>query len=220
MAENSQMDKKQSDIDPDRFDSDMFAEEKSDDTSDTISIDFNCLSDELRPAQKVIYMLETRQPLIRLYDKLKHQKDNNTNSAVLNVNFKPAMNATLHQKLDGKFMDLVSEHRNNLISDILGCIDTEVKTLTDEISSCYKAEIKFLNENKATEGLKTFVESVRKVKITLDLERNEAKARLNNPYNSVSSDSNNMRGGRTFGRQQKFRGALRGGYRARKSPYN
>lgn len=201
------------------FDGDLFADENKDENSmDNTAIDFNCAVEGVSPAQSIKKLLSVRQPLLKLYDRLKFQQDNNMNSICINVSFKPVMGTNNHQQLDGQFANVVNKHRTSLISDILEIIDVEAKAQTEIISSAYKAEISVLNHSKSTEGLKTFVDTIRKEKNALDLDRNEANAKLStSAFESRPPHHSRQEVGHT---QRQFRGTPRGGFRARPRPYN
>lgn len=188
------------------FDEELLADEKQ--ITDTV-IDLDCSSDNVCPSQEIINLLKTRQPLLQVYDKLKHQKDNNENSVCLNLNFKPIL-AGNHERLDGKFLELVSKYRSNLITDILEILDLEVKSQTETISSKYKDHIHSLNANKATDSLKLFVDGIRKEKNSLDRERSEARA-----HNNTSTYR-----GRVNIRRPRFRGSSRGTRPYHRRPYD
>lgn len=161
------------------FDGDLLADEnKVENSMGNTAIDFNCAVEGVSPAQNIKKLLSVRQPLLKIYDRLKYQQDNNMNSICINVSFKPAMGTNNHQQLDGQVANVVNEHRTNRISDILEIIDIEAKAQTEIISFTHKAEISALNHSKSIEGLNTFVVTIRKEKNALDLERNEANAKL------------------------------------------
>ena len=158
-------------------------------------IDFESRDDVMTPTQEIIECMKTRHSLHILSDKLRFQRDTNSNSVCFNINFKPVLGNN-YESLNGKLTDVVTKHRHDLIDGLLAVIDTETQTQTQALSKNYKEKISEFNAKKADDSRSKFVDAIRKEKHDLEYKRVEAKSRLSQPNDYDDSHHRSVPHGR------------------------